>query len=180
MSREETPPSANAWPVAATVVVAGVLAVWAWCFERVTVAGTSMVPTLLPGDRLLVWRGVGRRTHRGAGRRTRRETSWRAGPRASRRAGEGCRAGDLVVVRGQETGGAAAGQAAGGLVPGQEPAPVVKRVVAVGAGGVTVAGDNPAASTDSRTYGPVPLADVRGRVVYRYAPAGRVGRLSGQ
>lgn len=52
---------------------------------------------------------------------------------------------------------------------------VVKRVAALGAGGVTVLGDNPAASTDSRTFGPLPRAAVRGRVVYRYAPADRAG-----
>lgn len=179
MRHGETPPSAKAWPVAAAVVVAGVLAVWARRFERVTVAGTSMVPTLLPGDRLLVWRGVGRRPGGGRGRRPGRGGGWSRGAGGGRRLA-GCRAGDLVVVRGRGAEGVAPGQGAEGLVSGHEPAPVVKRVVAVGAGGVTVAGDNPAASTDSRDYGPVPLADVRGRVVYRYAPAGRVGRLSGQ
>lgn len=51
---------------------------------------------------------------------------------------------------------------------------VVKRVVAIGRGTVDVAGDNPAASTD---YRGVPRKDVLGRVVYRYAPADRVGRL---
>jgi inner membrane protease subunit 1 len=57
---------------------------------------------------------------------------------------------------------------------------VVKRVVAVSATTVTVAGDNPETSTDSRTFGPVPLASVRGRVVYRYHPPDRrnpIGRL---
>ena len=54
---------------------------------------------------------------------------------------------------------------------------LVKRVDAVGPGGVTVVGDAPDASTDSRTFGPVPA--VWGRAVYRYAPrerAGAVGR----
>lgn len=45
-----------------------------WPFGAVLVAGTSMVPTLLPGDALLVWRGFSAR-----------------GPRV--------RAGDLVVAR---------------------------------------------------------------------------------
>lgn len=53
--------------------------------------------------------------------------------------------------------------------------PVVKRVAAAGGAEVTVHGDNPARSTDSRHYGPVALAAVRGRVVYRYAPASRRG-----
>jgi nickel-type superoxide dismutase maturation protease len=50
---------------------------------------------------------------------------------------------------------------------------VVKRVVKASAAGLTVRGDNPSASTDSRDFGPVPAASVRGRVVYRYAPPHR-------
>lgn len=38
-----------------------------------------------------------------------------------------------------------------------------------------VLGDNQAASRDSRTYGPVPLALVRGRVVARVWPLGEMG-----
>jgi inner membrane protease subunit 1 len=55
---------------------------------------------------------------------------------------------------------------------------LVKRVASTDRAGVTVAGDNPGASTDSRHFGPVPRRLVLGRVVYRYAPAERVGRLS--
>ena len=54
---------------------------------------------------------------------------------------------------------------------------VVKRVVARSPDGVTVAGDNPAASTDSRQFGAVPTGDVRARVVYRYWPPDRRGRV---
>jgi len=54
---------------------------------------------------------------------------------------------------------------------------IVKRVAAVGPGGVTVLGDNAAASTDSRVLGPIQPAAVRGRAVYRYAPEHRRGRL---
>jgi len=53
---------------------------------------------------------------------------------------------------------------------------LVKRVVAVEAGSVTLGGDNPASSTDSRSFGPVPASSVIGRVVYRYGPPGRSGR----
>jgi len=59
---------------------------------------------------------------------------------------------------------------------------LVKRVAAVTDDGrLVVAGDDPAASTDSRTFGPVPRALVRGQAVHRYAPPGRAGRtgLSG-
>src|SRR5205814_1176105 len=54
---------------------------------------------------------------------------------------------------------------------------VVKRVAALGPDGVTVLGDAPNASTDSRIYGPVPLALVHGRAVYRYWPEDRRGRI---
>ncbi|MGI8982990.1 MAG: nickel-type superoxide dismutase maturation protease [Acidimicrobiales bacterium] len=54
---------------------------------------------------------------------------------------------------------------------------MVKRVAAVGAGGVTVLGDNPGASTDSRTLGRLEPAAVVGRAFYRYHPPTRRGRL---
>jgi nickel-type superoxide dismutase maturation protease len=91
-----------------------------------------MIPTLLPGDRLLV---VGRRFATG----------------------------DLVALRDPRE-------------PGRV---IVKRVVSVDAtaGAVVVAGDNPAASTDSRQFGPVPPELVLGRARWRYLPKGRRGRL---
>ena len=55
---------------------------------------------------------------------------------------------------------------------------VVKRVVVASAAGLTVRGDNPRASTDSRDFGPVPATSVRGRAVYRYAPPSRRGPVS--
>ncbi len=62
--------------------------------------------------------------------------------------------------------------------PRQPERLVVKRLVEVSPAGLTVLGDNPAASTDSRTFGPVAVDAVRGRVVYRYHPKSRRGRLS--
>lgn len=60
----------------------------------------------------------------------------------------------------------------------REPARlVVKRVVAATPLTVTVRGDNPPASTDSRAFGDVRTGDVRGRVVYRYSPPPRRGRV---
>jgi len=53
---------------------------------------------------------------------------------------------------------------------------VVKRVADVSGGTVVVRGDNPDASTDSRTFGPVPAASIGGRVVYRYFPERRRGK----
>ena len=55
---------------------------------------------------------------------------------------------------------------------------LVKRVAAVTADGrLVVAGDDPTASTDSRTFGPVPPSLVRGQAVHRYAPPGRTGPM---
>lgn len=56
---------------------------------------------------------------------------------------------------------------------------LVKRVAAVDAAGatVTVLGDNPELSTDSRDFGPVPRASVVGRAIYRYAPPARAGPI---
>jgi nickel-type superoxide dismutase maturation protease len=52
---------------------------------------------------------------------------------------------------------------------------LVKRVRAAGPDGVDLRGDNEAASTDSRQFGPVPPANIVGRVVYRYFPPERSG-----
>jgi nickel-type superoxide dismutase maturation protease len=54
---------------------------------------------------------------------------------------------------------------------------LVKRVAAIGPDGVDVRGDAPDASTDSRVFGPVPARSVVGRVVWRYAPDHRRGRV---
>ena len=59
---------------------------------------------------------------------------------------------------------------------------MVKRVTGVRPAGrrasVVVHGDNPEASTDSRVFGPVGAELVLGRVVYRYHPPERAGRIS--
>ena len=54
---------------------------------------------------------------------------------------------------------------------------VVKRVTAVHGHDVVVHGDNAGESTDSRHFGPVDRAAVRGRAVYRYWPPTRRGRV---
>lgn len=55
---------------------------------------------------------------------------------------------------------------------------IVKRVADVRAdGAVVLAGDDPAASTDSRTFGAVAPALVHGRAVWRYWPPSRRGRV---
>jgi nickel-type superoxide dismutase maturation protease len=95
-----------------------------------------MVPTLTPGDRVLVVRGL---------------ASWRPAVRV----------GDLVAL----------------ADPRSPSRTVIKRVVAFEGPRVVVRGDNEAASTDSRHFGPVDPGALRGRVVYRYHPEHRRGRL---
>jgi nickel-type superoxide dismutase maturation protease len=53
----------------------------------------------------------------------------------------------------------------------------LKRLVRLTGDGCWVEGDNAEASTDSRTYGAVPRADVVGEVRWRYHPWGRAGRV---
>jgi nickel-type superoxide dismutase maturation protease len=52
---------------------------------------------------------------------------------------------------------------------------LVKRVHYVVGQNIDVRGDNDAASTDSRHFGPVRRSQLSGRVLYRYAPLGRTG-----
>ena len=54
---------------------------------------------------------------------------------------------------------------------------MLKRVAAVADGACTVLGDRPEESTDSRAFGPVPLGNLLGRALFRYAPIGRIGWL---
>ncbi len=53
---------------------------------------------------------------------------------------------------------------------------LVKRVHSVDGPKIEVRGDNDAASTDSRQFGPVGRSQLSGRVLYRYAPFERTGR----
>jgi len=99
--------------------------------DVVEVRGRSMLPTLRPGDRLVVVR-VDR-------------------PQA----------GDVVLARD----------------PRALRRELVKRVASVEPVGVTVRGDNPAESTDTRTFGALPQASVRWRVVARYWPLSRIGLI---
>jgi nickel-type superoxide dismutase maturation protease len=62
----------------------------------------------------------------------------------------------------------------------REPArELVKRVAAVDEreGVVALHGDAPDSSTDSRTFGAIPIDRVRWRIAARYWPPGRLGRI---
>jgi nickel-type superoxide dismutase maturation protease len=116
----------------------GVVAGLAFAARRwtdvVLVRGSSMAPTLQPGDQLLVER-------------------WSYGRRAPR---------PREVVLAPD--------------PRQPSRELIKRVAAVRGDSVEVRGDA-AASTDSRTFGALPLAAVRWRVAVRYWPLSRFGLL---
>jgi nickel-type superoxide dismutase maturation protease len=118
--------------VALLVLVAGF--VLRRCLGRVAVAGDSMLPTLRPGDSLLVCR------------RPRRVS-----------------VGDLVTLEDPR-------QPA-------DPEALIKRVAGVSADGLELLGDNPLQSTDSRVFGPVAPRLLTGKVLYRYAPPTRRGRV---
>ena len=132
------------WPLSsfvmrAAALGAGVAAVslarrWLYVVE---VQGSSMAPTLLPGE----WLVVERRTY------TRRRP----------------RLGEIVL-------------AADPREPSRE---LIKRVARVDeeSGLIELAGDAPDASTDSRTFGAIPIENIRWRVLARYWPAARAARF---
>lgn len=89
-------------------------------------------------------------------------------------------AGDRVIVSlwAYRTADPAPGEVA--LFAGPGDRPMVKRVVrAIRENGPAfeVAGDNPESSIDSRQFGPVSADRFRGRVIWRYWPVSRAGRI---
>jgi nickel-type superoxide dismutase maturation protease len=54
---------------------------------------------------------------------------------------------------------------------------LIKRVARIEPSGVHLHGDNPAASTDARVFGPTQPSRVRWRAVLRYWPPGRIGSM---
>jgi hypothetical protein len=74
------------------------------------------------------------------------------------------------------------GPRAGGLALSPDPrAPermLIKRVHAIADERVELRGDAASDSTDSRTFGPVPLRAVEACVAFRYHPLERAGRVS--
>ena len=60
---------------------------------------------------------------------------------------------------------------------GPDGTPMVKRVASLSGDGIWVEGDNEPVSRDSRRFGRISDRAVRGRVVWRYWPLGRAGRV---
>lgn len=54
---------------------------------------------------------------------------------------------------------------------------LVKRVERIDTAGIHLRGDNPASSTDARTFGPVPAEAVEWRGLLRYWPPDRIGLI---
>lgn len=91
------------------------------------------------------------------------------------------RAGDRLLVesRSYERRAPRVGEVVLAADPREPERELIKRVVAVDpvAGTADLRGDAPAASTDSRSFGAVPLAAIRWRAAYRYWPVSRRGRI---
>jgi len=131
----------------AAAVLAGLAAAYGfrrWRPFRIEVEGTSMRPTLEPGD-------------------------WAIAVRARR-----LRRGDIVVVEHPDRVGFELVKRV--THPPDDMAPdglgLVDRV--------WVEGDDPEGSSDSRTFGPLPMGLVRGRVWFVWWPPGRIRALGTQ
>lgn len=117
----------------------------------VSVSGLSMQPTLQPGDRVLVQRGVGRRLRTGA-------LAVVVAPHAPL---EDCPSAQrpLLIKR--------IAASAGEPLPVHLTTGALSGLTVVPAGHVVVLGDNLDASVDSRQLGPISVQDVLGTVVRR-------------
>jgi len=118
------------------------------------VLGDSMAPALRPGDRVLVdvW-------------------TYRQRPP---------RPGEIVLLEGPLPGQPVLIKRVAELPPGAAPGPRQRLWPDRGAGAaehVWVRGDNAEHSVDSRSFGPVPVDRIRGRVFFRYWPPSRAGSI---
>lgn len=123
---------------------------------RVAVTDHSMLPTIRPGDWLLVDPTTDRWPRRGSIVVIREPDS-----------------GELAVKRVAARPGDAVRFADGWLRLGDDEAWLLADATEASA---LAAGSGP--PIDSRRYGPVPVANLVGRAWFRYAPLGRIGRLA--
>ena len=84
------------------------------------------------------------------------------------------RDGDWLLVR-RSRGTPRIGEVVVAVDPREPERLLVKRVTAIAGDQVTVAGDQPDRSTDSRHFGALPSSAIVGRPVLRYAPLERAG-----
>ena len=137
-------------------MVLAAVGVLVWCGTRWVaipwvVRGASMEPTLREGDRVLV-------------------DLWTTRHRAPR-------TGEIVVFRGLD-GDDLVKRIARAPGPGDAPYPPSSFRPRDPLGSLyVVLGDNPDASEDSRTFGPVPRERIRGRIAWRYWPLSRAGAI---
>ncbi|MPZ98197.1 MAG: signal peptidase I [Dehalococcoidia bacterium] len=159
---------------AASLVAAAIALLARWLrgrLYRVEVAGPSMLPALHPGDYLVVRRGAPPRGGTAFGRIVAtRDDGGRlllkrivGLPGESLRVGRAVQVNRRVLVEPYALGEGGAGDYRG--------------VNRLGDDEYILLGDNRAASTDSRHFGAVSLADIEGEVVLRYWPPERFGRL---
>lgn len=121
-----------------------------WVAMPCTIDGPSMEPTLLPGDRVLV-------------------ELWSLRGRAPR-------TGEIVLIAGLP--GSSLVKRVARMPPdGESVPPAVLPRADVLEPVYWVLGDNPAGSSDSRSFGAVPRRFVRGRVLWRYWPPARAGAI---
>jgi len=86
------------------------------------------------------------------------------------------REGDWLLVR-RLRGIPKVGEVVVALDPREPERLLVKRVTAIAGDQVTLVGDQPDRSTDSRHFGALPSSAIVGRPMLRYAPFERAGRV---
>ena len=156
MARSASEPALNLGRFLLDLVLA-ILSVWAlawavtrWVAVPFAVDGTSMSPTLRDGDRVLVL--IASLSH------------------------DEPAVGDVVLLLGPGDEYLVKRVAPREALGPQPPAPALARDSPLEPDYV-VLGDNPAASRDSRSFGPVPRHRIRGRLLWRYWPPSRIGRI---
>ncbi|GLH98695.1 S24/S26 family peptidase [Phytohabitans aurantiacus] len=144
----------NGWMALTAAAVAVAVLALAWWLRRtyvaITVAGLSMSPTLVTGDRVLIRRGAGglRRGRIVVVARPDRETGWRHNPPVDGLRGTGWYIKRAVALAGDQY---PEGVGSGGTVS---------------EGHLVLLGDNPR-SFDSKQYGPCPRNQILGVMVRR-------------
>lgn len=164
------------WVAIAALLGVGVgLATRIWVVSPVWVTSNSMSPTIVRGDWLVVSKVDAR--HRDAIRRNETiifrlpfGTTLRAVKRVIAIAGDIVEVAHTYVRVNGHTIPIAGSPSDLGPIQRSDPPRPVPRTDRVPPGHVFVLGDNPLVSEDSRSFGPVPITEIVGRVRYVFAP----------